>query len=355
MATGCRPGHVRVGAGGPAARGGRERSGRAVMDRRADGVRRPSARARANLESVAVHASLIAADSLTPDVVGRLMRHPKLAKRYLAVEGHRALAANDDLLPGVLASLADREVAGRSDSAASSLSIAAAKGELADPPAGFGVIRAKKLAAAIKRAESRRITNGRSRPAREEARVSSRSLTTDEVDDTDDPDLFSSPVGGGGFIGKWLKKMLSSARKTGGSGGGPPGADTPTHRTNSANRGAYAVSSTRTGRRRGRPADIKPDGLTYPEWDVDRKSYRPDWCTVREVEPKIKASATPSHRRRDRRAPSAGAAGDGSASSPSPAAGRRHRHRRRGRGTRRGDGGVGARRGGLPRQPASPA
>ncbi len=33
--------------------------------------------------------------------------------------------------------------------------------------------------------------------------------------------------------------MLSSARKSGGSGGGPPGADSPTHRTNSANRGAY--------------------------------------------------------------------------------------------------------------------
>ena len=36
--------------------------------------------------------------------------------------------------------------------------------------------------------------------------------------------------------------MLSSARKTG-SGGGPPGADNPTHRTNSANRGLHAVSS----------------------------------------------------------------------------------------------------------------
>ena len=38
-------------------------------------------------------------------------------------------------------------------------------------------------------------------------------LDDGEVDDSDDPDLFSSPVGGGGFIGKWLKKMLSSARK----------------------------------------------------------------------------------------------------------------------------------------------
>ena len=42
---------------------------------------------------------------------------------------------------------------------------------------------------------------------------------------------------GGGFIGKWLKKMLSSARKTGGSGGGAPGAESPAPPTNSANRG----------------------------------------------------------------------------------------------------------------------
>ena len=74
----------------------------------------PSAHARANLESIAVHASLIAAGSLDPDVVGALVRHPRLAMRYLAVEGHRALADNSDLLPGVLTSLSDPDVAGRS-------------------------------------------------------------------------------------------------------------------------------------------------------------------------------------------------------------------------------------------------
>jgi nitric oxide reductase activation protein len=35
-----------------------------------------------------------------------------------------------------------------------------------------------------------------------------------------------------------------------------------------------------------------PQGLTYPEWDVTRNSYRPAWCTVREIEPQIKPSAT---------------------------------------------------------------
>ena len=83
--------------------------------------------------------------------------------------------------------------------------------------------------------------------------------------------------------------MLSSARKTG-SGGGPPGADSPTHRSNSAERGVHAVSSLASA-----PpddvADVEVTGFRYPEWDVERKRYRPDWCTVREVEPRVKASA----------------------------------------------------------------
>lgn len=46
-----------------------------------------------------VQASLLAAGSLEPDILRSLVRRPGLARRYLAVEGHRALAANDALLP----------------------------------------------------------------------------------------------------------------------------------------------------------------------------------------------------------------------------------------------------------------
>ena len=87
----------------------------------------PSAGGRANLESIAVHASLISADSLANDVVNSLVRHPRLARRYLAVEGHRALAANSALLPTTLTSLFDPEVAGISNSPEDSLSIASTK------------------------------------------------------------------------------------------------------------------------------------------------------------------------------------------------------------------------------------
>lgn len=86
--------------------------------------------------------------------------------------------------------------------------------------------------------------------------------------------------------------MLSSARKTG-SGGGPPGADAPTHRTNSAHSGVHAVSSlASTPSEDVDDAKTAADGVRYPEWDVTRKRYRPAWCTVREVEPTIKESAT---------------------------------------------------------------
>jgi nitric oxide reductase NorD protein len=252
---------------------------------------------RAKLEAVAVQASMLAAGSLDPDVMRPLVRHPRLARRYLAIEAHRALVSNADLLPRVLVSLGDRDIASRSDSPATSLSIAGGRAVVADPAPAFGVIRAAKVLAASSQAAERQGQESAQHVPRDRRARELEELDDGETDDSDDPDLFTSPVGGGGFIGKWLKKMLSSVRKTG-SGGGPPGADTPTHRTNSANRGLHAVSSLASvASEDGDQPDngsskTGTNSVTYPEWDVTRKRYRAAWCTVREVEPKVKASAT---------------------------------------------------------------
>jgi nitric oxide reductase NorD protein len=249
----------------------------------------------AKLEAIAVHASMLAAGSLDPDVVRPLVRHPRLARRFLAIEGHRALIANSELLPGVLASMGDRGIAGRSDSPADSLSIAAGRTVIDDPAPEFGVIRAAKVLAATSQPGKDQDQESPGHVPRGGGTKELEEFDDDEIDDSDDPDMFTSPVGGGGFIGKWLKKMLSSARKTG-SGGGPPGADNPTHRTNSANRGLHAVSSlASTSSEDGDDHKIltAADGVQYPEWDATRKSYRPAWCTVREVEPKINAHLLP--------------------------------------------------------------
>ena len=251
--------------------------------------------ARTNLAAIAVHASMIAAGSLDPDVVRPMVRHSRWAKRYLAIEGHRALIANADVLPRVLASLGDPDIARRSNSPAESLNLASGREPLDDPPPDFGVLRVGKLMAAAtrgaKHAEKQtpaHVPRGRQRQEIEE-------LDDGEVDDTDDPDLFTSPVGGGGSIGKRLKKMLSSARKTG-NRGGPPGADNPTHRTHSGKRGAHAVSSLATAASEDgidHAADLSARGVKYPEWDFTRRSYRADWCTVVEIDLATKVSASP--------------------------------------------------------------
>ena len=69
------------------------------------------------------------------------------------------------------------------------------------------------------------------------------------------------------------------------SGGGPPGAETPTHRSHKGIRGAGMVISTAAApseiedgaRRRGRGQEVSRVGR-------HRRRYRHDWCTVHEID-----------------------------------------------------------------------
>ncbi len=238
------------------------------------------------LQALAVQASLLAAGSLAPEVTRKLARRPKLAKRYLAIEGHRALAANEDLLPLHLRRLIDYDVATRVDSPAASLAAARSREAITDPPANFGAIHARKLKASTKTTENEG-TAGAHNPRRQSARELAE-LADDETEDDVD-DVLSSPVSGGGAIGKLFQRMLRVVRKL---GGGTPGADSPTHRTGMGRQGgASSVYSTAMQE----PVDVaagESDGIKYPEWDVHRQRYRPDWCTVQEVSAQTKDHTT---------------------------------------------------------------
>jgi nitric oxide reductase NorD protein len=229
------------------------------------------------LESVTVQASLLAAGGLDTDVVRKLLRRPALARRYLAVEGHRVLAVNDDLLPFAVRSVVDPDLAMRSDSPTASLKMASSRDTIADPPASFGVIKPRHLLSARTQQSDATVNHN----PRRESTDALAELDDDAADEVTDP--FSSPVGGGGVAGKLLQRLMSRVRQL--SGGGQPGADTPTHRSHKGIRGAGAVTSSASalsdmeelddGDRRGRK---------YPEWDIHRRRYRPDWCTVHEIE-----------------------------------------------------------------------
>ncbi|KUI42583.1 nitric oxide reductase activation protein [Mycobacterium sp. IS-1590] len=243
----------------------------------------PSAGAHRQLEAVTVQASLLASGGLEAGVVRKLVRRPALARRYLAVEGQRALSVNDDLLPAGVRRLLDCDLAARADSAAGSLKVAGESRDIADPPAGFGVIRVQKLLAM--RASATQVESAGGHAPRRESKAELADLddSGDDFDGEDAFDPFSSPVGGGGALGKLLKRMTKSVRKL--SGAGTPGADTPTHRSRRGFRGAGAVTSGAAGAVDSDAwADATPGGRTYHEWDFQRRCYRPDWCTVLEID-----------------------------------------------------------------------
>jgi nitric oxide reductase NorD protein len=223
----------------------------------------------------------LAAGSFDEEVLGRLARSTRLCRRYLSVEGHRALAALEPMLPPSARRLCASTIAALSTSPLHSLDIASGSQVLADPPEAFGMIRPRLV--------RRRTGAADSDPALVpyQPRSQGRELLNELDDEVENPfegaDFVSSPIGGGGAIGRLLKGLFRSGRS---SVSGPPGADAPTHRSR---------RSTRASRNFGLAPATLPDatygdafaprGVAYPEWDVHHGGYRPDWCTVTMVDP----------------------------------------------------------------------
>jgi nitric oxide reductase activation protein len=243
--------------------------------------------ARDQLAAVAVQASLLAAGSLAPDVLRRLSRRRALARRYLAVEGHRALAAMEGVLPRSLHGLIDRRVAARGDSPAASLASALSREATPEPPDAFGAIRVRELLARVDRAE-------RAATTRESASREPRAAVTEELEDAQSEadgsaaDPFTSA--GGGSFGRWFQRALAAVRRL--DGAAASGSDAPTHRARVGTPGGRPVPSTWWAAS-AEAADAERRGAQYPEWDVRRQSYREDWCTVHEVEPQRDGGSTP--------------------------------------------------------------
>jgi hypothetical protein len=238
------------------------------------------ASARSPLTCVVVQAALLGSGSLEAASLDRIARNTGLARRYLAIEGQRALATLEYLLPLSARRMIDRDLAALSSSPSESLGIAAGRGPLPAPPEEFGIIRPRAVRRMAERSE---VAGALPKPhlPRSQGRDLLRELDDDER--LAGPDLLSSPIGGGGALGRLLKTLFRNARS---STGGPPGADAATHWSRRVGRvgRVAATSPVRTpalaeGRGPG------PGNTTYPEWDVHQGRYRPEWCTVVSVDP----------------------------------------------------------------------
>jgi nitric oxide reductase NorD protein len=245
----------------------------------------PRARPADQVRMVAVQASLIGAGSLQPGIVRRLGHRSAVARRYLAVEGHRALATNQFLPPSVR-SLVDVEVAGSVGRAEDSLGVALGRRAVDDPPASFGAIRPRRLLTSGARTDAAAGMSGQVRGTPHHGTGSQ--VLEDDAADADGRragHLPSSPVGGRGALGRLLKRMLRATPEPG--AGGPAGVGAPTHigRARARRRGKVTPTSVAAGAM-AHMTEFEPRSRTYPEWDVHRRRYRPDWCTVLEHTPR---------------------------------------------------------------------
>ncbi|HEY6131467.1 MAG TPA: VWA domain-containing protein [Halioglobus sp.] len=234
------------------------------------------------LMELVVQCALLAAGSLDRKIVQRLARRPKLASRYLSVEGQRALAALEDVLPPLMRSVIDRITACRSTSPATSLTIALGQEDIPSPPKIFGSIRVRELLAAAARAGQATPGNQHQHVPRQQHDKELIELTDEASQDDDTDDFATSPVGGGGGLGKLLQKMFQMVRQV--KGGGSPGADAPTHWSRSGARAGVRALSSTAAVETVDDAFGKGIGILYPEWNVHRHCYELDWCTIQEVD-----------------------------------------------------------------------
>lgn len=233
------------------------------------------------LQQLCAQCALLAAGSLDREVLQALRRRPALAQRYLAIEGPRALLTLEAVLPPFMAPLLDRAAAARSDSPTASLALARGDASIAAPASFWGAIRVREL---LNTRSTAGVAAGSDQHAPRKPQAQPlEELADDAVQDDEDRDDASSPVGGGGGIGKLLQRLFDQVRQI--RDGGPPGADAPTHRSRSGSRGgAHAVRSSAQAETI-EEAFGAGRGIRYPEWDLHRREYRPDWCTVQEIEP----------------------------------------------------------------------
>lgn len=235
----------------------------------------------AHLVELSVQASLIAAGSLSREAMRRLNGRPVTARRYLTLEGRRALDALADAAPGLSARTTDiRAGLPITLSAADSLSRAFSREAVPDPPDAFGMLRPHHVLAALDRADERAAAFRHQTPAG----AVQVSRTENGVDQKLEENLSE-----GRFL-RYLKKLLGleDDEETRTAGRDARGGRLVHQPGSAAPPGARRLVVARPPRL---PDEEPPDGQgghVYPEWDGARRRYRPSWCTVfeRDLVPK---------------------------------------------------------------------
>ena len=229
---------------------------------------------------VLVQSALVGAGSLDHRLVKMVRGRPNVARRYLALEGHRVLA---ELAPRISLAAALCP-AGEPITSTADESIRVARGpkDVAPPPEWFGVIRPSRLLGAPAGGAGAETTT---RDLRLEFG------TTDIPESRDDADaeqgtasrilkLFENPLSSKS-LSDFLNRLFGNSRTP---SDGMAGGEMPVRSMRRVDRVGPNARPLPTALRftadRAPSFAVGVGGALHPEWDVHKNRYRPDWCRV---------------------------------------------------------------------------
>jgi len=230
---------------------------------------------------VLVQGALLGSGSLDHRLVGALRRRPKLARRYLALEGRRVLAELATRIP--LAHALGLKEEPTTWTADESLEEARGQRTLADPPEWFGVIRPSRLLGAPALVPGAQLSDNDRRLEFELTEVPEAHDDGDEEQGEESKilKLFENPLFNSNTLANFLYKLFGVSRSP---GDGAAGGEMPVRsirRVDSVGPNARPLPIPLRFTTGGTPGSaVGVGGALYPEWDVHNNRYRPKWCRV---------------------------------------------------------------------------
>ncbi len=228
-----------------------------------------------------IQSALLGAGSLEQRLVKALRARPSLARRYLALEGRRALAELAGQMPLAATLLFEGEPS--TATADESLEMAKGRAKVAEPPEWFGVIRPSRLLATS--------AGPGAQATDKHLRLQFDPIDLPEADDDDDDSeqsgeskilkLFDNPLFTSRTISDYLRKMLGDSRSPADGAAGAEMQVRSIRRTHEVGANARPLPTRIRFTDDGKPgAAVGVGGALYPEWDVYNDRYRADWCRV---------------------------------------------------------------------------
>lgn len=231
---------------------------------------------------VVLQAALIRGGGLAPRVTRQLVGRPALARRYLALEGRRALATLGDVLPAGAVPTVD-PLPMHLSCPADCLAVARSRDRVPDAPPWFGRLRPHRIAGNAELLDPAPTVSATAPlpPARPPSEA--------EIEAPSEPETKPHKASRS-WTSRVVSPLAQALRRP----------KDPSHGSAEAGTGGEAGLMTavhndrppRSGIRAGSPMSWQPAPVLrtprvrlYPEWDEGLRAYRPDWCSVTQYVP----------------------------------------------------------------------